>query len=62
MAYSGKWDIEIMAGGGVNAGNIEKVAQEIRPTAIHFSGTIKKEPENPSLFSDQLLVYDTKKA
>jgi copper homeostasis protein len=50
--------IEIMAGGGVSSSNILKIAQEIKPNAIHFSGTIKKFIDEDSLFSEETLQID----
>ena len=50
--------IEIMAGGGVNAGNIAKIAREVQPDAIHFSGTIKVLLDEDSAFSETILKVD----
>ena len=50
--------IEIMAGGGVSSSNILKISQEIKPNAIHFSGTIKKFIDEDSLFSEECLQID----
>lgn len=50
--------IEIMAGGGVNSSNIQRISKEINPNAIHFSGTIKKFLDEDSLFSEESLVID----
>lgn len=50
--------IEIMAGGGVNANNVAKIVQDVKPDAIHFSGTIKKQLDEESLFSESILSVD----
>jgi copper homeostasis protein len=50
--------IEIMAGGGVNAGNIAKIAREALPDAIHFSGTSKVLLDEDSAFSETILKVD----
>jgi copper homeostasis protein len=50
--------IEIMAGGGVNAGNIAKIAREAQPDAIHFSGTTKVLLDEDSAFSETILKVD----
>ncbi len=50
--------IEIMAGGGVNAGNIAKIAREAQPDAIHFSGTNKVLLDEDSAFSETILKVD----
>jgi copper homeostasis protein len=47
--------IEIMAGGGVNSHNIKKIISEIKPNAIHFSGTIVSKQTTSSLFSTDYL-------
>jgi copper homeostasis protein len=53
--------IEIMAGGGINAANVKRIAQEIVPDAIHFSGTTKALLDEESLFSETILQVDRKK-
>lgn len=53
--------IEIMAGGGVNAANVQRIAKEINPDAIHFSGTTKMLLDEDSLFSETILQVDRKK-
>ena len=53
--------IEIMAGGGVNAGNIAKIAQEAQPDAIHFSGTNKVLLDEDSAFSETILKVDVQR-
>jgi copper homeostasis protein len=53
--------IEIMAGGGVNSSNIKKIFDEIKPDAIHFSGTVKSVLDEESLFSESLLKVDRNK-
>ncbi len=50
--------IEIMAGGGVNAGNIAKIARETQPDAIHFSGTSKVLLDEDSAFSETILKVE----
>lgn len=50
--------IEIMTGGGVSAANANKIAKELRPSAIHFSGTIKFLQDEESLFSESVLKVD----
>jgi len=50
--------IEIMPGGGVNAGNILKIKRELKPESIHFSGTIKVLMDEESAFSETLLKAD----
>jgi copper homeostasis protein len=47
--------IEIMAGGGVNAGNIHKLAQIEQLAAIHFSATQKELLDEESAFSETIL-------
>jgi copper homeostasis protein len=61
MVKFAKGRIEIMAGGGVNAANVQKIAQEINPDAIHFSGTSKSLLDEESLFSETILQVDRKK-
>jgi copper homeostasis protein len=50
-----KGRIEIMAGGGVNSHNIKKIISEIKPNAIHFSGTTVSKQTTSSLFSTDYL-------
>ena len=50
--------IELMPGGGVNAGNILKIKRELEPESIHFSGTIKVLMDEDSAFSETLLKAD----
>ena len=50
--------IEVMPGGGVNAGNILKIKRELNPDSIHFSGTIKVLMDEDSAFSETLLKAD----
>ena len=50
--------IEIMAGGGVNSNNISKISNEIQPSAIHFSGTVKRFIDEESMFSEESLQID----
>jgi copper homeostasis protein len=47
--------IEIMAGGGVNAGNIAKLAQIPTIAAVHFSATQKELLDEDSAFSETIL-------
>lgn len=47
--------IEIMTGGGVNVNNIIKLKDEVRPSAIHFSGTNKTIVDEGSMFSETIL-------
>lgn len=50
--------IEVMIGGGVNASNINKINKELNPDAIHFSGTVKFQQDEDSLFSESVLKVD----
>jgi copper homeostasis protein len=61
MVKYAKGRIEIMAGGGVNAANVQKIAKEISLDAIHFSGTSKTLLDEESLFSETILQVDSKK-
>jgi copper homeostasis protein len=61
MVKFAKGRIEVMAGGGVNAANVQKIAKEISPDAIHFSGTTKALLDEESLFSETILQVDRKK-
>lgn len=47
--------IEIMTGGGVNISNILKLKNEVKPAAIHFSGTNKTVIDEESMFSETIL-------
>ncbi len=53
--------IEIMTGGGVNASNIGRLVEELHPDAIHFSGTVKFQLDEESLFSESILKVDVNK-
>jgi copper homeostasis protein len=53
--------IEIMTGGGVNASNIGRLVDELGPDAIHFSGTVKFQLDEESLFSESILKVDSNK-
>lgn len=53
--------IQIMAGGGINASNIRRIANEVQPHAIHFSGTSKFQLDEDSLFSETILKVDSNK-
>ena len=53
--------IEIMVGGGVNLGNIQRILLDVQPDAIHFSGTSKLILDENSYFSETLLQVDKSK-
>lgn len=53
--------MQIMPGGGVNANNIPKLIDEVKPDAIHFSGTVKKTIDEASKFNEELLMPDEAK-
>ena len=53
--------IEIMVGGGVNLGNIQRILLDVQPDAIHFSGTSKIIIDENSYFSETLLQVDKSK-
>lgn len=55
MCSYGQGRIEIMAGGGVNAGNIAKLAQIDHLSAVHFSATQKELLDEDSAFSETIL-------
>ena len=55
MCAYAKGHIEIMAGGGVNAGNISKLAHIKGLSAIHFSATQKVQLDPDSAFSETIL-------
>ena len=55
MSQYANGQIEIMAGGGVNAGNIGKLAQIPNLTAVHFSATQKELLDEDSAFSETIL-------
>lgn len=50
--------IEIMVGGGINATNVGKIIQQVKPDAVHFSGTTKQLMDEESLFSESVLHID----
>lgn len=50
--------IEIMVGGGVSAANISRIKKDLAPDAIHFSGTVKHQQDEDSLFSEAVLKVD----
>lgn len=50
--------IEIMAGGGVSAANVGQIITEVKPDAIHFSGTVKTVVDENSLFTESFLAVD----
>ena len=57
MNYA-KSRIEIMVGGGVNLGNVQRILLDVQPDAIHFSGTSKLILDENSYFSETLLQLD----
>lgn len=59
-AYAGD-RLEIMCGGGINASNVQKIVQEVRPDAIHFSGTRKFLLDENSMFSETILKISREK-
>jgi copper homeostasis protein len=50
--------IQIMIGGGVSAANAYKLVNEIKPDALHFSGTVKMQLDEESFFSENVLKVD----
>jgi copper homeostasis protein len=61
VAHAGS-QFQIMAGGGVNAGNINRIVKEVQPAAVHFSATVKYQLDEDSLFSESILKFDPAKA
>ena len=61
VAHAGS-QLQIMAGGGVNAGNINRIVKEVQPAAVHFSATVKYQLDEDSLFSESILKFDPAKA
>ncbi|MFM7007175.1 MAG: copper homeostasis protein CutC [Flavobacteriales bacterium] len=55
MAAYANGRIEIMAGGGVNAGNMPKLSQLAHLAAVHFSATQKELLDEDSAFSETIL-------
>lgn len=53
--------IEIMVGGGVNLFNAQKIISQVKPNAIHFSGTVKTLLDADSVFSETILQVDPTK-
>lgn len=53
--------IEIMCGGGVNASNIARLRDEVKPDAIHFSATQKAVIDEDSKFREDVLAVNEKK-
>ncbi len=53
--------IEIMVGGGVNLANAQKIISQVKPNAIHFSGTVKTLLDADSVFSETILQVDPTK-
>lgn len=51
--------IEIMPGGGINEENIKRIVTEVKPDAIHFSGTIKYATDPGSKFATTILKVDS---
>lgn len=51
-------NIQIMIGGGVSAANALRLVNEINPDALHFSGTVKMQLDEESLFSETILKVD----
>ena len=50
--------IEIMPGGGINAGNVKRIIEQIQPDAVHFSATTKVQLDEDSLFSESVLQVE----
>lgn len=48
--------IQIMCGGGVHAGNVGRIVQELKPDAVHFSGTQLTQLGKGSLFEADVLL------
>jgi copper homeostasis protein len=48
--------IELMLGGGINAENVAFLCNEIKPAALHFSGTELKKGSNQSNFEGEFLI------
>jgi copper homeostasis protein len=61
MAAYADGKIEIMAGGGVHAGNIRKLAEIPHLAGIHFSATQKVLLDEDSAFSETILKIDERK-
>lgn len=53
--------IEIMPGGGVNASNVAGLIRDVKPDAIHFSGTKTYMLDENSKFSESILKVDESK-
>jgi copper homeostasis protein len=53
--------IEIMAGGGVHAGNFQKLTEIPQLSGIHFSATQKVLLDEDSAFSETILKIDERK-
>jgi copper homeostasis protein len=53
-------DLEMMTGGGVNQGNIGRLAHEINPSAIHFSAAAKGTKDNSSFAINRLEINEQK--
>jgi copper homeostasis protein len=53
--------IEIMPGGGINEENIKRIVTEVKPDAIHFSGTRIHTADTGSKFTGTVLKVDRSK-
>jgi len=53
--------IEIMIGGGITAQNCRNLVTNIKPDALHFSGTVLQKPRGNNRFDEALLVVNQKK-
>jgi copper homeostasis protein len=53
--------IELMLGGGINAENVAFLSDEIKPAALHFSGTELKKGSNQSNFEGEFLIPSEEK-
>lgn len=51
-------NIELVVGGGINAVNAPRIKTEVVPHVMHFSGTIKHQQDEDSLFSESVLKVD----
>lgn len=58
MSKYAREKIQIMPGGGINAGNALKIIKEVEPDALNFSGTIKVLMDEESAFSETILKPD----
>lgn len=53
--------LELMIGGGVNAGNIAQLKESVQPEAIHFSATEHKKSGEKTFFQSTLLEISKEK-